>query len=93
MGLGWKLRLATPMLATKTLSLSVHVVDDMQLLNVSTEEVKSMMETVAKDTLTSYQVHCYSAIQSCGPLCTSVLQEFERPTTSRINSLVPRLLV
>lgn len=30
--------------------------DDVQLLNVSAEEVKSMMETVAKDTLTSYQV-------------------------------------
>ena len=41
--------------------------DDARLLNVSAEELKSLMETMAKETLTSYQVinHVY------GPLCCS----------------------
>ena len=55
------------MLATKILSLSV-ILDDVQLLNVSAEEVKSMMETVAKDTLTSYQVDCNSCNTGMWPL-------------------------
>lgn len=54
---------------------ALHSGDEARLLNVSAEELKLLMETMAKETLSSYQVLAYLELSIEITCCTALFFE------------------